>query len=595
MRQKLKLLSRSFSFKIMFSYWLIGLVPILLISVIIFRYITVFIQIRSIEALQETHNRVDEVISSNITAVTTALDSAQNYNLSGRLDVLLSTMTEPDSMNRLSVVMNILLQSSMSIENVIAINNEGDWMHASRYKKYRSGYYDFENAGIIDRSQVTDTQATVLPRHHSQDYFSNASVYVISTVKNFTDSDGNYAGSIIIDINLSYFQDMLPSNEDSGYFAMVDDENYCIFSNDIWNVDKYISMDNIVSYPVTFDFTNNLPGDSSFFIESDINGTWKTLTYIDKDALSMEINVMRDTFLLVTVLITIALLLLSLVYTYQLTAPVNRIIAQMKKIQKGNLDISLKEEKVTEFSQIVSGINEMIEKLKIHIDQTYHAHIKQKEAELNVLKMQINPHVLHNMLEIINMTAIEQDDYKVSSMVVSLGSQFQYMLSNDSDFVPLRKEIEIVSHYFLFVQMRYNDKIRLNIKVEESLKELLVTKFILQPLVENAVKHGYDNSAFPPQNMNININFGENDLIIDVMDNGKGMDKEKLAVLRKHINDAHGNEKMNSIGLRNVCERLRFFYGARFSAEINSFPGLGTKVHLKIPLREANKYADNQD
>lgn len=596
MRQKVRLLFRSFSFKIMLSYWLIGLLPLLLISSFIFHYLTVFIQTNSIEALQETHNRVDEIVSSNITAVTTTLDSVQNYNLYGRIDSLLASLTTPDSANRLSVLMNILLQSSESVENVIAVNGEGEWMHASRYQKYRSGYYDFENAGIIDRSQMTD--AVILPRHHSQDYFSNADTYVVSVVKNFTDNDGNYVGSIIMDVNLSYFQNMLPNDGNSGYFALTDYENYCIFSNNIWNVDNYIPVEDMASYPVTFDFESKLPNESSFFIESDINGTWKALTYIDKNALTQEIDVMRNTFFLVIVLITIVLLLLSFWYTHQLTAPVNRIIAQMKGIQNGNLDVSLQDEKVPEFSQIVSGLNEMIEKLKIHIDQTYHAHIKQKEAELNVLKMQINPHVLYNMLEIINMTAIEQDDYKVSSMVVSLGSQFKYMLSNDRDFVPLREEIEIVNHYFLFVQIRYDDRIRLNIKVEEPLKDLLVTKFILQPLVENSVKHGYDNCAVPPPNMDININimlFGEEYLIIDVFDNGKGMEKDQLEMLQKHISDAQGDSPMNSIGLKNVCERLRFFYGARFSAEINSFPGLGTKIHLKIPLKEAAEDADDQD
>lgn len=596
MRQKVRLLFRSFSFKIMLSYWLIGLLPLLLISSFIFHYLTVFIQTNSIEALQETHNRVDEIVSSNITAVTTTLDSVQNYNLYGRIDSLLASLTTPDSANRLSVLMNILLQSSESVENVIAVNGEGEWMHASRYQKYRSGYYDFENAGIIDRSQMTD--AVILPRHHSQDYFSNADTYVVSVVKNFTDNDGNYVGSIIMDVNLSYFQNMLPNDGNSGYFALTDYENYCIFSNNIWNVDNYIPVEDMASYPVTFDFESKLPNESSFFIESDINGTWKALTYIDKNALTQEIDVMRNTFFLVIVLITIVLLLLSFWYTHQLTAPVNRIIAQMKGIQNGNLDVSLQDEKVPEFSQIVSGLNEMIEKLKIHIDQTYHAHIKQKEAELNVLKMQINPHVLYNMLEIINMTAIEQDDYKVSSMVVSLGSQFKYMLSNDRDFVSLREEIEIVNHYFLFVQIRYDDRIRLTINVEEPLKDLLVTKFILQPLVENSVKHGYDNCAVPPPNMDININimlFGEEYLIIDVFDNGKGMEKDQLEMLQKHISDAQGDSPMNSIGLKNVCERLRFFYGTRFSAEINSFPGLGTKIHLKIPLKEAAEDADDQD
>lgn len=594
MRKKLKLLSGSYSFKIMVSYWLIGLIPFLIISSVIFHYLTVFIQTSSIETLQETHGRVDEMISDNIESVINVLDSAQNYNMYGRIDTLLSTMTVPDSMNRLSVVMNIFLQTGMSVENVIAVNSDGEWMHASRYKKYRSGYYNFENDGIIDRNMSEDSY--ILPRHHSQEYFSNANSYVVSVIKNFVGSDGDYAGSIIIDINLSYFQNMLQNNQKTGYFALTDYENYCILSNDIWNVDNYIQSEGIASYPVNFDFTNNLPKDSSFFIESDINGIWKALTYIEKDALSSKIDAIRDTFFIMVVLITCVLLLISFWYTHRLTAPVSRIISQLKSVQDGNLDIRLMDEKVSEFSQIISGINEMIKKLKIHIDQTYYAHIKQKEAELNVLKMQINPHVLYNMLEIINMTAIEQDDYKVSDMIVSLGSQFKYMLSNDSDFVTLREEIEIVNHYFLFIKMRYDDKIRLNIKMEDTLKEFTVTKFILQPLVENSVKHGYDNNAVPPQNMDININImlqGKEYLLIDVFDNGKGMEREELEKLRRCICETQSYDTMDSIGLQNVCNRLHFFYGDEFAVEINSFPGLGTEILFKIPLSEVKGNADS--
>lgn len=165
MWKKLKLLSGSYSFKIVISYWLIGFLPFLLISNIIFHYFTVYVQTSSIETLRETHARVDEIITDNIESVSNVLDSAQNYNMFGRIDTLLSEMTVPDSMNRLSVVMNIFLQSSMSVENVIAVNRDEEWMHVSRYKKYRSGYYDFEEKELINPNM--DERVYMIPRHHS--------------------------------------------------------------------------------------------------------------------------------------------------------------------------------------------------------------------------------------------------------------------------------------------------------------------------------------------------------------------------------------------------------------------------------------------
>ena len=127
--------------------------------------------------------------------------------------------------------------------------------------------------------------------------------------------------------------------------------------------------------------------------------------------------------------------------------------------------------------------------------------------------------------------------------------------------------------------------------------DFTVMKFILQPLVENSVKHGYDNSAAPPQTMDINVNimlYGEEYLLVDVFDNGKGMAKEQLETLRQRVCSAQDSDAKDSIGLKNVCSRLHFFYGEAFAAEINSLPGLGTEVLLKIPLGTVREEAEDE-
>jgi two-component system sensor histidine kinase YesM len=202
--------------------------------------------------------------------------------------------------------------------------------------------------------------------------------------------------------------------------------------------------------------------------------------------------------------------------------------------------------------------------------------------------MQINPHYLYNTLEIINMTAIKHENHEVSSMILSLASQFKDMFSIKTNHTTLSQEIDSVKNYFLFINIRYNNRITLDVKLPDALRDIQIVKFILQPLVENSVKHGFCDPS-PDRKMNISINImrtQENFLIISVFDNGRGIEEKKLKSLVKYINNEQSDITIESVGLKNVCERLRLFYGNDFSVEINSFENLGTNILLKIPLSE---------
>jgi len=588
MKAKISHLLHSLSFRIMLSYWILGVIPILLISIIGFNYLTVFIQQRSIETIQSEQNRFNELLKSNLDNITSTLDTIQEYMPNDKIDILLSNMSENDSHDKLTIIMNSLLKLDLNIENVILVNKDNTWTHMSRYKKFTNAFYDFRQSGIIDTSTHRTNSAVVSPRHHAQEYFTNGNQYVISIVKNFTNYNGEYAGSIIVDLNTSYLKNILPRTNGAEYFALTDNTGYCIYSDDIWKIDTIINTDEKKTFPLDFSFTNNIPKDNFFFIESGINGIWKSIICIDKSTLSLEVDILYDVFYIAAPLLIILFFLMSIAYSHWLSSPVARILKKLVEIQKGNLNTSLPTEKITEFSRISSGINEMCENLDTYIKKTYTAQLKQKEAELNLLKMQINPHYLYNTLEIINMTAIKHENHEVSSMILSLASQFKDMFSIKTNHTTLSQEIDSVKNYFLFINIRYNNRITLDVKLPDALRDIQIVKFILQPLVENSVKHGFCDPS-PDQKMNISINImrtQENFLIISVFDNGRGIEEKKLKSLVKYINNEQSDITIESVGLKNVCERLRLFYGNDFSVEINSFENLGTNILLKIPLSE---------
>ncbi len=216
------------------------------------------------------------------------------------------------------------------------------------------------------------------------------------------------------------------------------------------------------------------------------------------------------------------------------------------------------------------------------------AQIKQNEAELTALKSQIYPHFLYNTLEIIRMTALEEEGReKVPEMIEALSGQIHYLIGPMQDMVPLEKEIDIVRKYIYLLNCRIGSKVQLLVEAKSGLKAQ-VPKLILQPIVENAYVHG-----IKPKKGNgcimIETAVSEERFEISVMDNGIGMDREATQkIMGLFESDAPGikNEyNWQSIGLKNVHDRIRYLYGEEYGIQITSTAAVGTIVRILLPLR----------
>ena len=220
------------------------------------------------------------------------------------------------------------------------------------------------------------------------------------------------------------------------------------------------------------------------------------------------------------------------------------------------------------------------------------AEIKQKEAELNALKTQIKPHYLYNTLDIIRMTAMKHEDRETAEMLESLARQLRYLMGEEKEMVSLEQELDNIRDYFQMMRIRYEGRISLNITVPESLREIAVLKLLVQPAVENAVKHGLKEKD-GQGSVWISANRKAEKVEVTVMDDGVGMDTEQLEAIRKRISagtkELHNPEK-GGVGLVNVNERIQNRYGCQYGVQIESTKGAGTIVIICIPyLSEGEK------
>ena len=293
----------------------------------------------------------------------------------------------------------------------------------------------------------------------------------------------------------------------------------------------------------------------------------------------------------------------SLFFSRKLTRPIRNMMEKMSEVESGNFDIQLPVESRDEIGILSERFNQMSSALKAYINQSYVAAIKQTEAELTALKSQIYPHFLYNTLEIIRMTALENEDVRVSEMIEALSQQIHYLIGPVQDMVSLEKELDIIRKYVYLLNCRIDGKVQLMTEAPGA-GRLFVPKLILQPIVENAYVHGIK----PKKGVgSIMVEAAVNDredgekriLEITVMDNGVGMDQAALDQIQELlVGDEPGikNEyNWQSIGMKNVHDRIRLLYGEEYGIRVTSTVGVGTMVRLLMPVTEREGQTDGKD
>nr|WP_275950471.1 sensor histidine kinase [Clostridium sp. MCC353] len=280
------------------------------------------------------------------------------------------------------------------------------------------------------------------------------------------------------------------------------------------------------------------------------------------------------------------LVLIYVGFSKWITIPIQKLKDGMEQIQKGYLDTRIKIGRNDEIGLLGEGLNEMAAQLETYIEQVYGAELRQREAELNALKTQIKPHYLYNTLDIIRMTALTNEDMQTARMIESLAGQLRYLIGSSSDKVCLEEELQNIKNYFTMIKIRYEERFDLKLSVPERLQKAMILKLSIQPFVENAVAHGL---KFKTGQGMVWISARQNEDILEltVMDDGVGIQPEKLAKLQSQIDCVEGTAELSKasggVGICNVQERIRKNFGPQYGIEIKSTEQTGTIVILRFP------------
>ncbi|AZN41745.1 cache domain-containing sensor histidine kinase [Paenibacillus albus] len=313
------------------------------------------------------------------------------------------------------------------------------------------------------------------------------------------------------------------------------------------------------------------------------NTDWTMVTAIPLTEIFKQSIRIRDLMLVLMLLCG----LLSYGLAYLITgATVKRILLLKKKmrlVQEGVLNVEVHSTIRDEIGELTDSFNHMIKRIGILVDEQYQNGKEIKNLELKALQAQINPHFLYNTLEMINWKAIDNDVPEIAVISQSLAKFYKLSLNKGKDIVSIADEINHIRAYVQIQNLRFDNKIKLEVHIAEELYGCDILKLILQPLVENSIIHGILEARDSEEGIiTITGSLDKNDIVIAVEDDGVGMLSEQADGL---LANGNGNDEAQGYGVRNINHRIKLCYGQEYGLAYRSSQGSGTKVEIRIPYR----------
>lgn len=263
------------------------------------------------------------------------------------------------------------------------------------------------------------------------------------------------------------------------------------------------------------------------------------------------------------------------------TRPVKSLVDTCKTIvQNGDFSVTIDDPFQDELSELTDALNVLTQRIEYLIYDVYEKKMELSQTQLQLLRSQVNPHFLYNTLETIRTKAMLCGQRELSDMALLLAGTLRYGISAPEELVSVATEVEKLEDYLRLQRLLYHDAFVANIHIEPEICRCRMIKFVLQPLVENALNHGL--RAVPaPGVIDVMGYAEEGDLVFQVIDNGSGIPEDVLEDLREYLEN--NNQKFTSIGLKNVHRRIRMLYGEAYGVTIRSEIGAGTMIAVRIP------------
>jgi two-component system sensor histidine kinase YesM len=471
------------------------------------------------------------------------------------------------------------------IESIVLIDITGNEVISSSYKSINTE--DLTKKTWYSNA-MSDDSIYHFSSPHQQDIFANSTAEVITVTKmvDYYINNTKFRGIIVVDINFSNIITLAGTTNlgEGGHIVILDEYDSLIYSNDEeCNSNECITLE--IAKDIIFGGkVVEVEGISMYANVNTLADTrWRMATFINIEI----INQSRNNNLLILGIIIITTLTITMVassYTSRrISLPINKLKDHMQEIEQGDFYKKIEIDGQKEVVVLTHSFNSMIEEIRSLMNTIVKEQKEKRKTEFLALQSQINPHFLYNTLDSIVYLSENKMNEKVIEMVIALSKFFRISISRGKNIILLKEEIEHARNYLLIQQIRYNDKFDFVFDIDEDVIDYKVVKLSLQPIIENAIYHGI-NTEYDSGNIAIRAYKNEKKLILEVEDDGYGIPDEKIEEIYHNIKF---ESKGKSVGLRNVFQRLKLYYGDEADFVIESELDERTIIRLVIPLERA--------
>ncbi|WP_010280971.1 sensor histidine kinase [Bacillus timonensis] len=408
---------------------------------------------------------------------------------------------------------------------------------------------------------------------------------------------GKYIGIAILDLNLDYYYQELGDAKllKSGYFILMNQHNEYLFhpTKKLGTISNHFWIEQTEKYKLYKDQNGN---QMLYFMKEVPQTGWKVFGVVPYDEVVEQFKPIRLGFLVFIVIILCFIFLLALSIRKLFVKPIQKLQESLIDVQNGDFQTRVHFNRKDEIGILGAHFNAMVMKIEELIKRVYQSELReskalllQKQAEIDALQEKITPHFLYNTLNSISWFANRKGIREIQIVVDSLSQLLRYSLKDDTKFVTLKEEFNYLKLFGEIIDFRYDGEIEFIYHLPSAIDHTLVPRFLIQPIVENAIKYAFDTTNSSKVIEVICFQQNKN-VVIEVKDNGIGIEDERLKEVYSMLDSSVGtmmkekrNPESTGIGLANVHQRIKLTFGDEYGVKIESEPDQGTKVTLILP------------
>lgn len=579
--------------KLALAFLALGVMPLILVCLLFLRQFDRFAT-QSIEnTMEEANYYAQRKVNDLLTAIDQSMDYLYDYSAGdySALHALLESRSagRNDRHLYMGLMLDRFIQADTSVSAAWFVSARGETF-CRFYGQQKSQRAGTDTRHVLRAGEGEQARSlSILPAAHEGAWCNGSADTVLSLSRNYMDTrsfqtiTNTVLGTLYVDVRTDALDELL------GTLRLGEGGNAAIVDRRDGQVLYQLRQDAQVPLPQELAPGGGGSSDGRYtvFYQPIGHSDYHLLMSFDRQELYDSYR-SSQIFLIVMLAAAAGLVLaLSLGVSGHISKPARELKQAMGEVQKGDLNVRVDIRSGDEMEYLGDGFNRMVEQLDDTIQEVYVAEICQRDAELNALKMQIQPHYLYNTLDVIRMSALDGGDAKTARLIESLSHQLRYVIGDHRDRVALRQELDDLNEYGVLIAARYEGRIGVSIEAADSDLDLLVPKLLLQPFVENAVKHGLRDR---PEGGTVLIEVVrlEDALQILVLNDGAPIEPDRLEHIRSFLDRAGLGEQdedgVVSVGMKNTYDRIKLNCGPAYGFTIDSGGSMGTIVTIRLPI-----------